>query len=73
MANENEVALVGWTQISGIFGRNERFMRKRKEELLEAGVIFYMKVGTPPNRRVAAFPSILKKWAALKAQRGEFI
>jgi hypothetical protein len=64
-----ECAVFGWAAIAAIFGVSERKMRGRKQELCDAGAIFYMRKGRPPKRRVCAFPSRLKAWAALKTAK----
>jgi len=62
-----ECALIGWRAIAALFNVSERKMRGMKQELYDSGVIFYMRVGRPPRKRVCAFPSILKKWVILKS------
>ena len=69
----NDIALIGWKAIAEIFGCSERKMRSLRGELQELGVIFYMRQGRPPRKRVCAFPSLLKRWSGLKASRGEII
>ena len=64
--NQNECALVGWKAIAEMFGVTERTMQARREELLEAGVIFYFNLGRPPRKRVCAFPSLLMRWVILR-------
>ena len=66
-----ERTLIGWKPIAQMFGVTERTMKARREELFEAGVIFYMNHGRPPRRRVCAFPSVLKMWTVLKGGSGE--
>ena len=50
---------------------SERRFRRNREELLDAGVIFYRKEGRPRARRVYAFPSELRHWIKLKSRRRE--
>jgi hypothetical protein len=64
-----ECALIGWKAIAAIFCVSERKMRYMRQELYESGVIFYMRKGRPPKKRVCAFPSRLKAWAALKSAK----
>ena len=68
-----ETALIGWKAIARMFGVSERTMITRKKELLECGVIFYMHHGSPPRKRVCAFPSILQRWVILKGSGGKVI
>jgi len=68
-----ECALIGWKAIASLFNVSERKMRYKKQELCESGVIFYMRVGRPPKRRVCAFPSRLKAWSGLKSKYHEVI
>ena len=64
----SEHAILGWKNIAEFFQVSERKMRGRlKRELLEAGVIFYIRVGRPPRKRVAAFPSLLQRWTIIKS------
>jgi hypothetical protein len=61
-----EVAIIGWKNIAKFFGVSERSMLRHKQELKEAGYIFYINLGRPPRRKVAAFPSQLMSWMALR-------
>ena len=71
---DDECAIIGWKAIAKLFNCSERKMRYKGHELHESGVIFYMRLGRPPRRRVCAFPSRLKVWASLKsAKYGELI
>ena len=47
-----EAALCGWSEIARIFGVSARTMQRKRAALLEAGVIFYMRRGRPPRKRV---------------------
>ena len=72
LADPEEVALEGWEAIGALFGKRPQNMLKRKQEMLEDGVIFYSKQGgPPPSKKVLAFPSVLKRWAIAKTTRGE--
>ncbi len=66
-----ERALIGWKAIAQMFGVTDRTM---KRELSEAGAIFYMRHGRPPqdNGVRLCFPP-LKAWTVLKTSRGEVI
>ena len=66
-----EAPLIGWKAIATLFGVSERTARRRSKELRRDGAIWYANIGTPPNRRVMAFESVLKTWLALKSKRGE--
>ena len=66
-----ETAIHGWNAIARLFGVSTRSMMRRRRELLEAGVIFYMQMGQPRKRVVSAFPSALKAWISLKSAKGE--
>ena len=69
MANPD--LLVGWKAIADFFGVSERFVKNRRKELMNAGVIFYRVAGKPKSKRVCAFKSLLKTWAMLKASKRE--
>lgn len=68
-----EPALIGWKAISGMFGRSERSMRDKRDELLASGAIFYQYLGRPPRKRICAFPSVLKAWTIRKSAKGEIV
>jgi len=68
-----EQAIQGWDNIAKVFGLSPRSMIRRRKELQEAGVIFYVLTGCPKQKRVCAFPSLLRAWAAKKAAQGERI
>lgn len=69
----NEQAIIGWKAIARMFNISLRSMIKRKGEMLNCGAIFYMNLGKPPQKRVCAFPSILKAWQIKKSSKGEMI
>ena len=64
-----ECALIGWKAIASLFCVSERKMRGMKQELYDSGVIFFMRMGRPPKKRVCAFPSTLKAWVILKSAK----
>ena len=70
---DDETTIQSWAAIANFFNCSERKIRSYKDELLAAGVIFYMYLGSPPRKTVCAFPSKLRNWAGLKGQRGEII
>jgi len=44
-----------------------------KKELLEAGAIFHLFQGSPPQKRIRAHESTLKEWVRNKSANGEMI
>lgn len=72
MPNENEVAvylddillILGWSRA--------KFFRKAPE-LFNSGAIIHRYQGSPPKKRIIAFPSALKSWMSLKASKGEMV
>jgi len=66
-----ETVIKGWDNIAKFFGVSSRSIFRRRKELLEAGVVFYMWQGKPRHRVAAAFPSVLKAWISRKAVKGE--
>jgi len=68
-----EEIIRGWDNIGKFFGVSARTMQRRRKELVNAGVIFYKKVGKPPRKIVCAFPSMLKAWIARKTAKGELL
>ena len=73
MPQDEEIAIKGWDSIARIFGVSKRSMIRRKDELKEAGAIFYMWRGVPPQRVVCAFPSVLKAWISKKSAKDEML
>ena len=71
MSMPEEKVIQGWENIANVFGIHPSTMRRRKKELQNAGVIFYMITGQPKRKVVCAFPSLLKAWISRKAARGE--
>jgi len=71
--NQPEQAIPGWEAIAFSLNMNIRTAIRRKDELIQAGVIFYMIKGRPPRRQVYHFPSRLKTWTGLKSMAGENI
>jgi len=68
-----ESAIEGWDQIAQMFNVSVRSAQRRKEELEQAGAIFYRWKSSKGRkvRIVCAFPSSLRTWMAEKAKRGE--
>lgn len=66
-----EIAIQGWENIARMFNVHPRTAQRRRKELREAGVIFYINKGKPPRKVVCAFPSMLKAWITAKAAKGE--
>ena len=64
-----ECALIGWRAIARFIGCSERKLLYKREELWETGVIFYMRLGTPPRKRVCAFPSMLQRYLMILSER----
>ncbi len=74
MANGDiETAVQGWRAIAKTVGWSLRSAYRRRDELREAGVVFYRKTGRPPKKAVFHFPSRLKDWIARKSAAGEKI
>jgi hypothetical protein len=61
---EDILTILGWSRA--------KFFNKR-EELKDAGAIFYRYEGRPPRLRLCAFPSEIRTWIRLKASKGEII
>ena len=70
---EEETAIEGWESIAKMFKVHVTTMIKRKDELKEAGAIFYKMAGVPPHKVVCAFPSVLQAWISKKSAKGEFL
>lgn len=68
-----ETAITGWLSIAKMFDVDIRTIMRRKDELIDAGAIFYKWTGSPPHKVVCAFPSVLKAWISKKSAKGEFL
>jgi|GEM_PF-2462609 len=66
-----EEAVIGWAKVALCLGCSESKARKMKKELIEAGVVFETRRGRPPQKRIAFFPSVLRRWTGVKARKGE--
>ena len=66
-----EEAVIGWASVARCLGCSESKVRKMKKELIEAGVVFETRRGRPPQKRIAFFPSVLRRWTGVKARKGE--
>lgn len=66
-----EEAITGWENVARCLGCSERKVRSMKKELIEAGVVFETRRGRPPQKRIAFFPSVLRRWTGVKARKGE--
>jgi len=65
---------VGWKDIATFLNMNERTIQRRREQLVNHGVVFFKHTnttGSPYN--ACAFESKLKAWCAHKARQGEKI
>ena len=68
-----EKAIQTWPKIAEYLGVSRAKAITLKDELIEAGAIFYIRRRGGLRPKVAAFPSRLRLWTSLKAQRGEAI
>ena len=70
--NDIEVAIPFWTAIAKALGCHEVTAVRMKQELQEAGVIFYRR--NRRNKRIVYhFPSRLRAWTGIKGSKGEII
>lgn len=67
-----EVAIPYWRSIAKTLRCDVSTIIKHKQELKDAGVIFYRR-GRSNKRFVYHFPSRLKAWAGLKGSRDEIV
>lgn len=69
-----ERAIRGWVAIAEYIGVSDSKLRRRyRQELIDAGVIFYIQHRPPSKVSVNAFPSRIQAWLHAKAARGEII
>jgi hypothetical protein len=73
MPLEGEEVQGEWRDLACFLGLSERKTRGLKQELSICGAVFYMRMGSPPKRRVCWFPSEIRKWCRLKGAKGEVI
>lgn len=69
----DEETAIGFDEILRILHWSKTKFYSRRQELLDAGVIFNQYEGRPPRWRVRAFPSRIKNWTGLKASKGEHL
>lgn len=65
--------LTGWKEIAEFMGWSERKAKMKKDELLQAGVIFYSRMGRPPRVNVQCFPSVIQDWTIKKSFKMEIL
>lgn len=66
-----ENLLIGWKAIADYLGCCERTAKAKRDELSASGVIFYQRLGRPPQKRVCAWPGKIRAWTARKSMIGE--
>lgn len=72
--NIPEEPICEWQNIAAYFNISVASMvAKHRKELLAGGWVFYIKKGRPGKRYICAWPSQLKRWAAIKTAKGEVI
>ena len=50
-----------------------KFFLKHRKRMVEAGTIFYIFKGRPPIRKIAAYPSDIRRYVRMKARNGEML
>ncbi|MDD5007489.1 MAG: hypothetical protein PHC68_03690 [Syntrophorhabdaceae bacterium] len=68
-----ESACMGWKAFSEMTGMSIRKAQYMKDKLLNAGVIYYMRVGRPPRKRMVFFPSLVKRYMGLMGNYREIV
>ena len=71
MPRPDETSLRGWTTLAHHLGCSVAKAKRYREELLDAGVIFYMYQGRPPRKQLHFWLSQLIRWTALKGNKRE--
>jgi len=69
---EVEVA-INLKDICKMLGWSQGKFHRRKQELIDMGVIFYRMALKPPRPNIFAFPSRIHKYVALKTRNGEVL
>ena len=67
-----EVA-IGSKDIMKMLGWSPSKFYRRRQELMDMGVIFYRMALKPPRPNIYAFPSRIHKYVAVKARKGEVL
>ena len=60
--------ITGWAEIAAYYGVSESKVRRLKQEMDEEGVIFVVREGKPPQKRICSFPNLLQ---AFVVRRGK--
>ena len=68
-----EIAVPYMKSIAATLGCTLRTCYNKRQEWLDAGVIFYMRKGKPPRRTIYHFPSKLRAYTSLKGSKGEYV
>jgi hypothetical protein len=68
-----ETAQCGWSKLSEITGINMRSLQRRRGEMIGAGAIFYIRKGRRRAKTMCFFPSVIKIFFGLKAEKNTFI
>ncbi len=68
-----DIAREGWDAFCEMTGMSLSKAFRKREELMACGAIFYMYRGRPPRRVMMFFPSIVKRWAGMKAVQKETV
>jgi response regulator of citrate/malate metabolism len=69
----NEIVSEGWAELAKILNISESTAKRRKKELEDAGVIFYLNVGRPVHKVMRFFISRLIAWAGEKGRKRELL
>lgn len=64
--------ILGWSR-SKFNSLNRETGKKWRVELKDDNAIFYQREGSPPHRRIKAFPTKLREWMALKSSKGHLL
>lgn len=64
-----EGPLIGWDQIAKKLGVSVATAIRMRKDLLEHGAIFYLWLGRPPRRRVAAYDRVIEVYRSLDSRK----
>lgn len=68
MIDQSECALKGWEEIRRFVGAQTiQPLFRQRQEMLQAGAIFYRVQGSPPRKNVYAFPTLLRRYIVTSA------
>lgn len=73
MPTEHELMNRGWERLAKYLDVSVRKAKGLRQELQNAGIVFYIKSGRPPQKSVCWFASDVRRWLQWKGAHREVI